>query len=221
MKPRKNQSEDIDSIYKATLLKHRDTIINNKYARELETKYNKSHQKSYTFTPKKSPNFTHVNTHLWPVHNRMFIKVLKSKLDDVLIPTISRRKENIDINAKLSFEKIRKVLRTSNGRIRNDKGRHELKDLDLLAVDFGGPPFPRRPKGSLPKPRPLTTSARHTHRKEVKQQKAKTNISPIKIGLNFTYIDDAKESSVDNLDNDTLRDKEEFRMLHQPRYYND
>lgn len=64
MKIKKIPTEDIAITYKTSLLQHRESIIHNKYARELESRYHKSNQKSYTFTPKKSPNQTPINTHL-------------------------------------------------------------------------------------------------------------------------------------------------------------
>lgn len=155
----------------------------------------------------------------------MFIRVLKSKLNDVLVPSQAKKKENLGIDTRLSFEKIRKVLRTSDGRLRTANGKHELKDISLLAVDFAGGNLPRRPKGSQPRMRPMTSKSNSNsinQRKNLAGQKTKPNLSPLKIGLNFTYVDDPRESSIENqdhiLEHDTSREREEFRLLRSPRY---
>lgn len=69
-------------IYRKTLSRQKHLIQSNKYAQELETKYNKFRHKTHQ-NPSKSPK-TPKNPHIWPIHSNVFTEVLRNKLSTVL-----------------------------------------------------------------------------------------------------------------------------------------
>lgn len=69
-------------VYRKTLSRHKQLIQNNKYAQELEKKYNKFRHKSQQESV--SINKVHKTPHLWPIHSTVFTQVLRNKLNSVL-----------------------------------------------------------------------------------------------------------------------------------------
>lgn len=69
-------------IYRKTLSRHKHLIQSNKYAQELEKKYNKFRHK--TNQEKESNTKVPKTPHLWPIHSNVFTEVLRSKLNSVL-----------------------------------------------------------------------------------------------------------------------------------------
>ncbi|OMJ69638.1 hypothetical protein SteCoe_32592 [Stentor coeruleus] len=74
--------ESPTDIYRKTLSRHKHLIQSNKYAQELEKKYNKFRHKTHQ---EKEPNSKIPKApHLWPIHSNVFTQVLRSKLNSVL-----------------------------------------------------------------------------------------------------------------------------------------
>lgn len=69
-------------IYRKTLIRHKGIIINNKYAQELEKKYNRFRHKSQQ--EKNIGTKVSRTPHVWPIHSNVFTKVLRTKLNTVL-----------------------------------------------------------------------------------------------------------------------------------------
>ena len=70
------------AVYQKTLSRHKHLIQSNRYAQELEKKYNKYRHKSQQ---ESSPvHRSAAVPHLWPIHSIVFTEVLRNKLDTVL-----------------------------------------------------------------------------------------------------------------------------------------
>ena len=65
-----------------TLSRHKQLIKNNKYAQELEKRYNKFRYKSQQ--EKIGTQRLEQIPHQWPIHSEVFTQVLRNKLDTVL-----------------------------------------------------------------------------------------------------------------------------------------
>ena len=68
-------------IYRKTLSRQKEIIMNNCYAQELEKKYNKFRFKSQE--PPKQPRLKKIQN-FWPIHSTVFTQVLRCKLNSVL-----------------------------------------------------------------------------------------------------------------------------------------
>jgi hypothetical protein len=79
----KNTHSPIE-IYQQTLLRHKEVIQKNKYAQELEKKYNKFTHKIKSSADR--PNRFNKAPHFWPIYSNVFTEVLRSKLSSVLKP---------------------------------------------------------------------------------------------------------------------------------------
>ena len=187
---------DLDSQYKKILTVQTDLIKNNRYVRELEERYHKSHRK---FSKESMPGIrtTSAKAHNWPVDSQMFTKVLKSRLDLAL----STKKSAVSESAsKITIARPRSHCRYSVNDVKQEI-RQERVDLSLCV----------NPTVARKRPQNLSFN----YKRRPRRHKSSSNSSPLARGFTRRGIESSLNESIDNNIDEEFRD---ITLVRIPRY---